>query len=212
MRSIKLALLAGFALMVVALALTLSGSPSTVAASNRMPGRETGLGETTTGTRYCQAGEVLPRGSSAIRIWLSAAAGPRVNVVVYDGARAIAGGTRPSIWIGGAVTVPIAPLPYTVVGTTVCVSFRLHDETIEFQGMPSSAAAAAHDGRRSLGGRLIIDYLRPGTSSWLSLAGAVAYRMGLGRAAAGTWVVYLVLALLAAAVALASGLLVGELR
>lgn len=208
---VKLALLAGFALLAVALALTLLGSPMTVAATNRVPGREAALGGTTTGARYCQAGEVLPRGSSAIRIWLSAAAGPRVNVVVYAGARAIAGGTRPSIWIGGAVTVPLEPLPYTVTGATVCVSFRLHDETIGFQGMPTPAAAAAHDGRRTLGGRLIIDYLRPGKRSWMSLAGEVARRMGLGRAAAGTWIVLLALALFAAAVALASRLLLEEL-
>ena len=83
--------------------------------------------------------------------------------------------------------------------------------TRAFQGMPTPAAAAAHDGRRSLGGRLIIDYLRPGTSSWLSLAGEVAHRMGLGRAAAGTWIVFLALALLAAAIVLASRLLLREL-
>ncbi len=211
MRSVKLALLAGFALLAIALALTLLRSPLTVAATNRVPGRETAIGGTTAGATYCQAGEVLPRESSAIRIWLNAAAGPHVSVVVYAGEHAITSGSRPSIWIGGAVTVPVRPLAHTVAGTRVCVSFRVHDETVGFQGRPTPADVAAHDGQRALEGRLTIEYLRPGGRSWLSLAGEVARRMGLGRAAAGTWIVLVALALFAAAVALASRLIVREL-
>ena len=56
-----------------------------------------------------------------------------------------------------------------------------------------------------------IEYLHPGTRSWLSLAGEVARHMGFGRAGAGTWVVFLALALLVAAAGLASRLLLREL-
>jgi len=212
MRSVKLALLTGLALLALATGLTLTGSPATVAAGNRASGGGVQpIGTTTHGATYCQAHEVLPRGTSAIRVWLDAAAGPRVRVTVSSAGRTIASGTRGSNWIGGSVTVPVRPLPHRVADATLCVSFALQDETIVPQGMPAPAALAAHDGRQALAGRMIVEYLRSGERSWLSLAGEVARRMGLGRVAAGTWVVLVALALLCAAIALASRLLLREL-
>lgn len=210
MRSVRVALVAGFTLLGVALLLTLLGSPMTVAATNKAPSGEAPIGSTSSGATYCQARETLPNRTTAIRIWLDAAAGPRVRAVVYFGGRAIAGGTRGSDWIGGSVTIPVKPLARTVSATTVCVSFQLRDETIVIQGMPSAAVVAAHDGRRPLAGRMAIEYLRPGTRSWLSLATEVARRMGLGRAPGGTWIVLLALALFGTAVTLASRLLLQE--
>jgi hypothetical protein len=211
MRGVKLALLAGLALLGVALLLTLLASPMTVAATNKVPGSEAPIGATTTGATYCQSHEALPRGTSAIRIWLDASAGPRVSAIVYSRGRVVASGTRGSVWIGGSFTVPVKPLARTISGTTVCASFRLHDETIVIQGMPSSRATAAHDGRHALAGRMGVEYLRPGTRSWLSLGSEVARRMGLGRTPGGTWIALVALALFASAVALTSRLLLRDL-
>jgi len=44
----------------------------------------------------------------------------------------------------------------------------------------------------------MIEYLRPGESSWWSLATSVARRMGLGRAETGTWVALLAILLMVA--------------
>src|SRR6202043_813748 len=52
-----------------------------------------------------------------------------------------------------------------------------------------------------------VEYLRPGHSSWWSLASSVARRMGLGHAAAGTWIVFLLIALMITVVTLASRLI-----
>jgi len=212
MRAVKTALLAGLALLVIALVLTLLGSPMSVARMNRAPGQSEELVTSTNqSANYCQAHEVLPRGTSAIRIWIDAAAGPRVRVVVSSDGRPIISGERGSGWVGGSVTVPVKPLPRAVSGATVCVSFRLKDETIIVQGEHAPATTAARSGQEALSGRIWIEYLRPGTRSWASLAPEVARHMGFGRAAAGTWIVFLALALLAAVVVLASNLVLREL-
>jgi hypothetical protein len=199
MRSVKVALAAGLTLLALAIGVTLLGSPTSVARTNRPAGQpEEPVATTTQSARYCEAGEVLPSGTSALRIWLEAAAGPRVIVAVYAKGRLITGGQRGSDWIGGAVTVPVQPLAHTASPVTVCVSFALRDETVIVQG----STAPLH---------MWIEYLRPGTRSWLSLTGEVVRHMGLGRAGAGIWVVLLALALLLAAAGLASRLLVKEM-
>jgi hypothetical protein len=211
MRSVKVALAAGLALLALAVGLTLLQSPLSVAASNKVPGNETAIWQTHQGATYCQAHESLPSGVSAIRIWLVAAAGPRVSVVVSSHGHVLTSGSRPSIWVGGSVTVPVKPLPRAVSDVTVCTSFRLGDETIDVQGSVTSAAVAAYDGRTRLYGRMGIEFLRPDKRSWASQALEVARRMGLGRAAAGTWIVLLALALLASIVALVSRMILREI-
>jgi hypothetical protein len=213
MLRVRIALATGLALMGIAIGLTLVRSPASVAGTNRIAGQAAEpIGSTEHSASYCQAGEVLPQGASAIRVWLYAAPGPRVSVVVSAGGHALTSGELGSGWTGGSVTVPVKTLPRTVSGAEVCVSFALRDETVFVQGNATPSTIAARDGNRALGGRIWIEYLRPGASSWASLAGSIAHRVGLGRAAAGTWVVLLALALLAAVAALASRLVLTELR
>jgi hypothetical protein len=56
-----------------------------------------------------------------------------------------------------------------------------------------------------------MEYLRPQPKSWWSLASSIAYRMGLGRAVGGTWIVFLALALTLAVALLALRLTLREL-
>lgn len=212
MRPARIALFAGLALVAVAIGVTVLQAPMIVAGTNKSRGRvDQTIASTVSDASYCQAHEVLPRGTSAVRIWLDAAAGPRMSVAVSSAGRAITGGVRGSDWTGSSVTVPLKPLSRTVSDATVCASFRLRDETIVAQGYVTPAANAARDGRHALPGRIWIEYLRPGTRSWASMSLGIARRMGLGRAAAGRWIVLLAVALLATVVALASGLVVREL-
>jgi Predicted membrane protein (DUF2142) len=212
MRGVKIALGAGLALLVLAIVLTLSQSPLSVIAGNKLPGRPAvPIANTDRGASYCQSQEALPRATSAIRIWLYAAIGPRVNVEVSSEGRTITSGSRGSAWTGGSVTVPVKPLSRTVSGVTVCVSFRLHGESIYVGGNATPAAHGAREGQYALKGRVWIEYLRPGTRSWASMIPEVARHMGLGRAGTGTWIVFVALALLAAAGVLASRLLLGEM-
>jgi hypothetical protein len=213
MRSVRIALVAGLTLLAVAIALTLLGSPLSVAATNRPPGGEAQqIASTRGGGDYCQAGETLPRGTSAIRVSLSASIGPRVRLAVSSGGRELTSGAEDPGWTGLVVGVPVRPLARTVSAATVCVSFHVAHETVALLGQRTPAASAARAGRAALAGRMWIEYLRPGSRSWASLAAAVVRHMGLGRAWSGSGIVFLALALLVAVGVLASALVLVELR
>jgi len=72
-------------------------------------------------------------------------------------------------------------------------------------------AARSRQGK-ALPGRFRIEYLRAASSSWWSQALTVARRMGLGRSPGGTWIVAPMIALMVAAIAVASRLILRELR
>ncbi len=63
-----------------------------------------------------------------------------------------------------------------------------------------------------LPGRIAVEYVRAGSSSWWSLVPSVARRMGLGRAWAGTWVAAMVALLMVTGIVLASWLTLREAR
>jgi len=199
MRSVKVALAGGLTVLLLTIGLTLLGSPLSVARTNRPPGRpEEPIATANSSASYCQDAETLPRATSAIRVWLDAVAGPRVTLGVYSRGRRVTSGAHGSGWVGGSVTVPVKPLDRTVYDVTVCISFVVQDETVTLQGTNEPK-------------RLWIEYLRPGRQTWASLAGTIAYHMGLGRAAPGTWIVFLAIALVVAVSMLTSRLLIREL-
>jgi hypothetical protein len=213
MLGVKIALAAGLTLLAIGIGLTLLRSPLSVAATDKPPGLlEEQLSRTRSGTRYCQPGETLPRDTSVIRIGLSASLGPHVSLVVSSKGRTITRGEADSGWTGWVLAVPVRPLPRAISGVTICASFRVAHETLVLLGKKTRAADSASGDGRSLGGRMSIEYLRPGGSSWASLVSSVARNMGLGRAWAGMGIVLVALALLAAVVVLASSFVLLEMR
>jgi Predicted membrane protein (DUF2142) len=202
MRETRVALAVGLALTTFALVLTLSRSPDVVAPT-RSVSIEGELGETQRSLSICQANETVPRETTAMRLSLKALIGPRIEVKALAGGRILTSGRRVAGWTSGAVTVPVKRVAHTVIGATICLAFALSDETVTMLGehTPPSSAAVTDDGQH-LPGRIRIEYLRPGSRSWWSLALSTARHMGLGRAWAGTWIVLLVLALMAAVLAL----------
>jgi hypothetical protein len=212
MRRVKLALALGLTGVAIAIGLALMHAPMTVARTNRIADQpEEPIASSRESASYCQSGETLPRGTSALRIWLDAVYGPRVAVEVTADGHAVTGGERESGWVGGSVTIPVKPLSRDVAAATVCVSFPLLDETVIVQGNATPATVATREDGQPLAGRMWIEYLRSGGRSWASLVTSTARRMGLGRAAPGIWVALAALALLAAIVTLASRLLLEEL-
>ncbi len=207
----KIALVTGLLVGVGALVFTLSQSPITIAALSTS--EATPLGAPQRGARYCQAGETLPRGTSAIRLRAFAFLGPKVSVEVRQHGRPIAHGERGSGWTGGVVTVPVGRLSTARTGVSLCFTFFTNeDETIELVGAPASESTAARARDGVLSGRLRVEYLRPSNASWWSLAPEVARRMGLGRAPSGTWVALLVLVLMASVAAACARVILRELR
>ena len=212
MREVKIALAAGLTLLVAGIGVALARSPASVSHTSGIPTEEARIVAVDHGATFCQSGELLPAGTTAIRLWWFAFTGPRVRVTVYSGGRAVTGGERGSGWTSREVTVPVRPLARPVSGATVCGSFQLRDEHLTVFGQPSSAADAAREGSKRLGGRMVIEYLHPGTRSWASLAPSILSRMGLGRASPGSGIVLLALASLATIVGLSSYLVLRDVR
>jgi hypothetical protein len=190
--------------------LTLSGAPSVVAGTNAA-GLEARFADTEGPGRICQPGETLPRETSAIRLSLEAAIGPRVTLEAFAGGRLITSGTRGSGWTAGSVTIPVRPLPDRVSQVTLCVAIARSRVHVAALGAPAGPATAAHSSEGAvLKGRLRSEYLRAGRASWWSLGLAVARRMGLGRTLSGTGIALLVLALMLAIALLAARLILRE--
>ncbi len=208
---VALALVAGFALLAIALVLTLSGSPLVVVRTNGVPADEPILEARTSAA--CQTHEFVPAETSAIRLTFVAAAGPRVSVNVLSGRHSVASGVTGSGWTSGAVTVSVRPLAHPLFGATLCFKFAHSAETVQMGGESASALTAARGlSGQALPGRFTVEYMRPGPTSWWSLATTVAHHFGLGRAPSGTWVAWLVLLVMVSAVALASYLVLRELE
>jgi hypothetical protein len=207
---VKIALVGGLAVTALAVTATLLHAPSIVAATNSIA-RTTRLVVADTGAGACQGNEAPPRGTSAIRLALSASFGPRVNVTALSGSRVIARGTQETGWVGGDVTVPIGPVRRAYSHVTVCFQITRLTGSVAVVGEKTPPAVAATAGGEALPGRLRIEYLRPGRP-WLSVIPAVLRHMGLGRAAAGAWIAVPIGALAAAAAALASWAVLRELR
>jgi hypothetical protein len=213
MRSVRIALGAGLALTLVASVIVLSGSPPRVLAASSVAAR-TELASTGPEARACQAGEVLPAGTTAIRLSLGAFTGPAVSVKAVSAGRVITAGAHGSGWDGQALTVAVRAVPRSVAPASVCFSISTAGgEGATLFGTPTKSDIALRAGNGvPLKGRLKIEYLGYGKSSWLALLPSVAQNLGLGRAWSGLWVVFLVPALMLLATALASRLIARELH
>jgi hypothetical protein len=209
---VGLTLAAGLALLAIALGVTLTRSPPTVAWSDFTPLNGTFL-QTDRSVRACQAHEVLPLGVSAVRLSLYDAYGPRITVKVLSGERVLTSGVRDAGWIGESPTVPLQPVRQGSSHVKLCFALGRPGGIVAVDGSQASGAEELTyaDGRR-LPGRMRIEYLKPGGSSWWSLASPVARRMGLGHWPTGTWVVLLEMAMITAVVAGVSWLTIRELR
>jgi hypothetical protein len=212
MLGVRIALALAATLTALAIALTLQGAPMSVAGTNGIPD----AGQVTTtarDTRACQGGETVPAGTSAVRLTLAAEIGPRVTLTASSAGRMITRGVRAQGWTGASVTVPVRQVPHTTSAAKVCFALARPLEEIELFGRHTLGADALVGPRgEKLPGRLGVEYLRAGRTSWLSLLSSIAKRMGLGHAWGGTWIVFALAITMAAAAALMAWLALRELR
>lgn len=208
--TVRAALAVGLALVVLAAALVMSGSPPRVVGTSdaAMQARVASLHG---GTGACQTGETLPRGTSVVRFGLEAVIGPSVTVTVRSEGRVLARGSRGAGWTGADVAVPVGRTGRAIPDATVCLTLGKSREIVTLIGqLGQTPPATSSSGEPGLG-RMRIEYLAPGRRSWWSLALSVARRIGTGRAPSGTWVVLLPVLLMVAVAILASGLSIGKL-
>jgi hypothetical protein len=194
-----------------ALAFVLSRGPLSIARANTV--EHSTIATVTQRAEVCQADETLPRGVSAIRLRTYAFLGPRVTVTLSSAGRVIASGERASGWTGGVVTVPLSPPSEQRSGVDLCFALFLDgDESVELSGERAGAGLAAQSSSGALPGRVSVEYLRAGRSSWWSLVPQLARRMGIGHAPAGTWSAVLAAALSAAVIVISVGAVVRGLQ
>jgi hypothetical protein len=205
---IKLTLALGLGLTATAVGAVLRPAPLSAAATNGVQAG-TPFGLVHGAGAFCQPGEALPRGTTAIRLSFAATTGPRIAVTVSSGGHPITSGAIGAGWYGSAVTVPVRPLPRPHADVTICARF---DSLTGYVVVSGERGSAELDREGFAPGRLSIVYLRPGGRSWWSLAGSVIDHMALGRAMSGTWIVFAVAALISTAIVLASLALTRELR
>ncbi len=216
MRNVQVTLAVGVALLVAVGAVTLTRSPPRVVRTG-WRGEHGELYLATGDITVCQANEVLPSGVTGIRLWMRAFFGTQVHVVAYSGSQVLAKGSRGAEWTGESVTVPVKPVDHTTSDVRLCIALGPNSEPViligdltppqEAAGVPESGSTAA----AKLKGRVGVEYLAAGRSSWWSRVLSVAQHMGLGRAFSGTWIALLAAALMAAVGALALGLTLREL-
>jgi hypothetical protein len=211
MRGVKAVLAVGAAAIALALVVLLLQSPLTVAGTNGVPAQvsvELEHGQ----VGGCQPSATIPAGTSAIRIAIEVrAVGPAVTVKVGSGSGLLTEGHLDAGW-GSAptVTVPVKGLAHAVSGARICTTIGPAAEPFRLYGIRARPPLVVTGRLRNV--MLRMEYLRPGQSSWLSLTSSIAYHMGLGRAASGTWIVFLALALMLGIAALATRLTLRELR
>lgn len=205
----RIALAAGLAVIAAALVVTLSHSPLIVARGNSSTAG--GLVSTKQSVHVCQAEEALPQGTSAIRLALLAALGPKVTVKVLAGSRVLTQGAHSPGWSSGTVTVPVNPVARAIAPVAVCFTLSSMNGLVTPRGWLTRRAVAATSSAGPLPGRMGIEFLRPRHSSWWSSTASVIRRLGLGHAVGGIWNALLVMALAATFLALSSWLVVREL-
>jgi hypothetical protein len=211
MSRVRFALAAGLGLTAVAVAIVLAQRPTAIAATNSIPASQTLAVAANKSARACQSNERIPSGIVAIRLSIGAFTGPQVTVTVLSGGRVVASGERESGWDGQNVTVPVERTSRPLFPATVCFATSQIDEEVTMYGHKTAASVAARSGRgEPLAGRLAIQYMGVGRSSWLALASSVTKQMGLGRAWSGTWIAFLVLLLMLTVGALSARLILGE--
>ncbi len=198
MRRAKIALALGLMTVGLVMAAVLTGSPLVVAGTNSIAIQ--GSTATKGDIHGCEPGGDVPAGTTAIRISLAAVVGPRVGITVLSGSRVVTEGERGSGWgTQDNVIVPVRRVARAVPDAFICTTIGPAVEPKAEEGLVVDGTLVR---RFTTEARLLDDawlrmqYLRPGPKSWWSLAPSIAYNMGLGHAAGGTWLVFLVLALM----------------
>ena len=211
MKNVKVTLALGIALIALAGGLTLRQSPPRVLRANG-PNAHWSLALTDRQPSICQANEVLPAQTSAIRISIIAFFGSKVHVVAYRGSRVLTEGRRGPNWTGTSVTVPVGQVSRTSSQVNLCFALGPNAETIVIPGFltsPSAAAVVSENGVLPAGtgsqtfrlkGRILVEYLTSSRRSWWSRISQVVANMGRGHFIGGISV-----ALLAASLMLVVG-------
>jgi hypothetical protein len=186
----------GVLALLVALAVVLTGSAPRRSGSNYVPA-DVFVTPISPGQAICQEGEEVPADTGSLRMTLGSYFRPgpalRVQGRRADGTLVMSGGL-PAGWREGIVSIPVRRVNRQVQGVQLCVidagSGRiavggdvpyLGEQVRVVSAAAATRGAAASAPGRSIGARMRVDYLRPGSESWLSLASTISHRFSLAK-------------------------------
>src|SRR5580693_5821588 len=129
----RISLVIGWGLISLAIALVMSRSPPAVARTNAIPINEV-IAAAPPAVEACQGNEMLPSGTTAVRLSLEALLGPRVTVKIVRNGVVLSTGERAAGWSRQSVTVPIRALRHSVAGVSLCFAVAARDETVKVKG------------------------------------------------------------------------------
>jgi hypothetical protein len=162
------AVAAGALALLAALAVVLTDSKPRQSGSNNVAELEP-VAQVEGDGRRCQSAVILPADTSGVRLLLGTYGRPTPTIVVRaaDGGRTITHGTLRGGGREGHVTVPLTPAveDETRAGR-VCVRVEGDDPTVLYGSS----------------GTVRLEFIRPGSESWLDLLPVVARRFGYGKA------------------------------
>ncbi len=206
---VRIALAVCLALMAIAIGVGLARTPSVRAGTDGTP-LPTEVGATFAPDTVCQGEEVLPKGTTIIRMSLLSLLGPGIKLQARAGGQIITTGEKSAGWTGTVVGIPVKPVAQTRSHVTVCFTLAKRQQLVNYRGANTTHAPAVSNGTQVLPGRIRIEYLKPGKESWLSLALPTARRIGLSVGGGGG-IVLVPFALVLTLAGLTSWLVVREL-
>jgi hypothetical protein len=207
--SVRIALAVCLTLTVIAVGVSLARTPLVRAGTDGTP-LPTEVGATFAPDTVCQSEELVPQGTTVIRLSLLSLLGPRITLQATAGSQIITTGVRSAGWTGTIVSIPVAPVTRTYAHATVCFTLAKRQQLVNYRGAETTRSPAVSNGTQVLPGRIRIEYLRPGKETWLSLALPTARRIGL-TVGGGSGIALVLFALVLTMAGLSSWLVVREL-
>ncbi len=163
--------------------------------------------------QLCEPGELLPAdtGSLQLNAQPEGGTGPALGVAIAgpDG-RVLSRGKLAEGWKAGTIRLPVQRMPNAIAGATVCIR-NLGARYVRFGGSMPDAEFTVTLAGKVLYGRMRIEYMRPGSESWLALAPTIAHRMSLAKSdLVRHWAAFAAILLMLLAIALASRTILRE--
>jgi hypothetical protein len=157
------------------------------------------------GRQLCEPGELLPGDTGGLRLAADSGgdAGPRLSVRVFSPQGLISSGELAPGWRSEAVSIPIRRVARTLPSAIVCLR-NAGSRPVSFGGSAPASGFVIELAGKPFRGRLRIEYMRPGSESWLSLLPTLVYRFSLAKsdiARHWAWIAVIVLMLLAVGLA-----------
>ncbi|MFI5010386.1 MAG: DUF2142 domain-containing protein [Solirubrobacterales bacterium] len=178
----RLVLAGGLLVVVVALGVTLLQSAPRRSGTDLTPNLAfvTGLGPNQS---VCQGGEVLPGDTAALVLTIGSygAPGPALSASVSDQrGRLLTSGGLQGGWRQGSVRIPVSHVSTATGNATVCLR-DLGPGDIALGGDPGDPGYHIDVNGKAFFAHLRIEYMRPGSESWLALLPTIVYRFSLGK-------------------------------